>query len=101
MNYFLKVIREREVHPKSETPRKRWSRKEESDFYRTLISYGVDYSASEKKFSWTRFRQIARIDKFDDVFTDFFQAYMAMCKRIAGKPLSEEEGDFLKLKFKI
>jgi hypothetical protein len=86
-------MRERDVQQKVELQRKRWSRKEEGDFYRTLMAYGVDYSVSEKKFSWTRFRQLSRIDKFDDVFTDYYQAFVAMCKRILGQPLTEEEGN--------
>lgn len=81
-------MRERE---KSEL-RKRWNRKEESDFYRTLITYGVDFS--DKKFSWTRFRQLAKIEKSEDTITEYFLAYVAMCKKIVGQKLSEEEGNF-------
>jgi len=87
----VQVMRERE---KAEI-RRRWSRKEEADFYRTLVNYGVDFSTSESKFSWSRFRQMSRIDKPDDVLTDYYLSFIAMCKKIVGQRLTEEEGDML------
>ena len=90
---IFQVLRERDAQ-KAELKR-RWSRKEESDFYRTLINYGVDFSTTESKFSWSRFRQMSRIDKPDDVFTDYYLSFIAMCKKIVGQPLTEEEGNLL------
>ncbi len=93
-SYFTvqQVLRERDLQ-KAES-RKRWSRKEESDFYRTLVNYGVDFSAADQKFSWSRFRQMARVDKPDDVLTEYYLAFIAACKKIVGQTLTEEEGEF-------
>ena len=87
-------MRERDIH-KVELQRKRWSRKEEADFYRTLMAYGIEISTtSDKKYSWTRFRQLSRIDKIDEVLTEYYQAFSSMCKRVLGQPLSDEEGNY-------
>ena len=40
-----------------------------------------------------RFRALGRLEsKFDETMVEYYLAFMAMCKRIAGLPLSEEEG---------
>ena len=86
------VIREREQQ-KIDIQQKKWSRKEEADFLRTLYSYGVDYSKSEKKYVWDRFRTLARLDKkFDDTLNEYLLTFIAMCKKVTGKKLSESEG---------
>ena len=40
-----------------------------------------------------RFRALGRLEsKFDETMVEYYLAFMAMCKRVAGLPLSEEEG---------
>jgi hypothetical protein len=45
-------------------------------------------------YDWTRFRAISRLDKkFDDTMTEYYKAFCAMCKRVCGLKLTEEEGE--------
>ena len=40
-----------------------------------------------------RFRALGRLEgKFDETMVEYYLAFMAMCKRVANLPLSEEEG---------
>ena len=40
-----------------------------------------------------RFRALGRLEsKYDDTMLEYYLAFMAMCKRVAGLDLSEEEG---------
>jgi len=56
------------------------------------MAYGVEYSPKEARFVWDRFRALGRLDnKYDDTLVEYYLAFMAMCKRVAGLPLSEEE----------
>ena len=43
----------------------RWSRREESEFIRTLSVYGVDYDPEKEEFRWEAFRRVAGIGKLD------------------------------------
>lgn len=70
----------------------RWSRREEQDFYRTLVSFGVEQDADTAEYRWDQFKQLARLEtKLDQTLTDYLTAFMAMCKRIAHRPLSTAE----------
>ena len=41
----------------------------------------------------SRFRALGRLEgKFDETMVEYYLAFMAMCKRVANLPLSEEEG---------
>ncbi|XP_013778295.1 chromodomain-helicase-DNA-binding protein 7-like isoform X3 [Limulus polyphemus] len=88
---FEAAIKERELK-KKELQQSRWSRREEADFYRTVSSFGVEFKCSEQKYVWNRFRAVARLDrKFDDTLTEYFKAFYAMCKRVCGRKLTDEE----------
>ena len=79
------VIREREAQ-KIEMMQKRWSRREELDFYRTVLTFGVDYSVKDETYAWDRFRQLAKLEKkYDDTLTEYYNAFVAMCKRTVAK----------------
>ena len=85
------VIREREQQ-KIDMQQKKWTKKEELDFLNTILSFGVEYSRREKRYVWDRFRQLARLErKFDDSVTEYYLSFMAMCKRVVGRKLSEAE----------
>lgn len=48
----------------------RWSRREESEFIRTLSVYGVDYDPEKEEFRWEAFRRVAgekKLDKKSDI----------------------------------
>ena len=64
----------------------RWTRREESDFYRTVSTFGVEFSRVAGRFRWDRFREQARLDKkHDDSLTEYFHAFYFMCQRVCGK----------------
>ena len=85
------VIREREQQ-KIDVEQKKWSRKEEINFLRTVLTFGVEYSRKEKRYVWDRFRQLSRLDrKFDDTLTEYLACFFASCKKSAGKKLSNDE----------
>jgi hypothetical protein len=47
---------------------------------------------NKKKYEWTKFRAISKLDKkFDETMTEYYRAFTAMCKRVCGiKPTLEE-----------
>ena len=84
------LLQERELRRLEE--RQRWSRREETDFYRTLISFGVEQDPGTGEYRWERFRQLGRLDnKLDLTLTEHYTALHAMCKRVARRPLSAAE----------
>ena len=85
------VIREREQQ-KIDLQQRQWTKKEETDFLRTVLAFGVEYSRKEKRYVWDRFRQLARLEKkYDDSITEYFTGFVAMCKKVLGQKLSAEE----------
>ncbi|KAL5021350.1 hypothetical protein ScPMuIL_000505 [Solemya velum] len=70
----------------------RWSRREESDFYRVVSSFGVEFDCHTGRYKWDRFRVLARLDKKpDEALTEYFQAFYHMCLRVCRRFRSEEE----------
>jgi hypothetical protein len=62
--------------------------------YSELITYISLSFRKRNRYDWTRFRAISRLDKkFDDTMTEYYKAFSAMCKRICGLKLTEEEGE--------
>ncbi|KAJ6220331.1 hypothetical protein RDWZM_006143 [Blomia tropicalis] len=88
---FEAVMRAKELK-KREQAQKKWSRREESDFYRVVSSYGIEYNRATDAFDWGRFRMFAKLDrKMDDTLTEYFRAFYAMCKKVVGRQLTEED----------
>ncbi|CAG0889163.1 unnamed protein product [Darwinula stevensoni] len=91
------LVRERELK-RLELQQRRWSKREEAEFQRVIASYGVDYDRKEKRLDWTRFRQLAHLDrKYDDTLNEYYHAFMAMCKRMGGRKLTPEEVELLQM----
>ncbi len=67
-------------------------RKEEVDFYRTLLSFGVEYS-NDRRPIWQRFKQLARIDRSDESLNEYFNGFMTMIKKQLGMSTSDDEGN--------
>ena len=85
------VIREREQQ-KLDVVNKKLNRKEENDFYRAIMAYGIEHSKDGKKIVWDRFKALARLDKkYDDTMNEFFNAFMGACKKANKEALNEEE----------
>ncbi|CAB1317634.1 unnamed protein product [Coregonus sp. 'balchen'] len=63
--------------------RQRWTRREESDFYRVVSTFGVIYDTDRQRFDWTQFRAFARLDKkSDESLEKYYFSFVAMCKRV-------------------
>jgi len=85
------IVREREKQ-KVELQQRRWTRREEGDFFRTISNFGVEYNKKLGRYDWTRFRAISRLErKYDETLTEYLRAFCAMCKKACGRKLTDEE----------
>ncbi|XP_059586405.1 chromodomain-helicase-DNA-binding protein 8 isoform X3 [Alligator mississippiensis] len=65
----------------------RWTRREQSDFYRVVSSFGVEYDPDTLRFHWGRFRALARLDrKTDESLTKYYHGFVAMCRQVCRLP---------------
>ncbi|XP_075938173.1 chromodomain-helicase-DNA-binding protein 6 isoform X1 [Anarhichas minor] len=72
---------------------RRWTRREQADFYRTVSSYGVVYDSDRKSFDWSRFRALARLErKTDESLERYFNSFVNMCRTACKLPPRKEEG---------
>lgn len=72
---------------------KRWTRREQADFYRTVSSFGVIYDQDKKCFNWTQFRALSRLDKkTDESLEKYFHSFVAMCRNVCRLPLRKDDG---------
>merc|ERR1712025_825902 len=88
------VIKEREQQ-KLEMLQKRWNRREEIEFFRTLVAYGVNYNTKSNMYDWERFKQLSKLDKkFDETLTEYYLAFLDMCEKLTGKKKSSKQESF-------
>ncbi|KAM8914783.1 chromodomain-helicase-DNA-binding protein 6 isoform 2-T2 [Spinachia spinachia] len=72
---------------------RRWTRREQADFYRTVSSYGVAYDSDRKSFDWSQFRALARLErKTDESLERYFNSFVNMCRTACKLPPRKEEG---------
>ncbi|XP_028263102.1 chromodomain-helicase-DNA-binding protein 6 isoform X2 [Parambassis ranga] len=72
---------------------RRWTRREQADFYRTVSSYGVVYDPERKTFDWSQFRALARLErKTDESLERYFNSFVNMCRTACKLPPRKEEG---------
>uniref|UniRef100_UPI0037E89DC5 chromodomain-helicase-DNA-binding protein 6 isoform X2 n=1 Tax=Semicossyphus pulcher TaxID=241346 RepID=UPI0037E89DC5 len=72
---------------------RRWTRREQADFYRTVSSYGVVYDPDRKSFDWSQFRALARLErKTDESLERYFNSFINMCRTACKLPPRKEEG---------
>ncbi|XP_057701605.1 chromodomain-helicase-DNA-binding protein 6 isoform X1 [Corythoichthys intestinalis] len=72
---------------------RRWTRREQMDFYRTVSSFGVAYDPDRKMFDWSQFRVLARLErKTDDSLETYFNSFVKMCRSACKLPPRKEEG---------
>lgn len=75
------------------SPRVRWTRREQSDFYRTVSSFGVVFDPERKQFDWSQFRSLARLErKTDESLERYFNSFVSMCRTACKLPPRKEEG---------
>lgn len=71
----------------------RWTRREESDFYRVVSTFGVIYDTDRQRFDWTQFRAFARLDKkSDESLEKYYFSFVAMCKRVCRMQVKTNTG---------
>ncbi|XP_034534536.1 chromodomain-helicase-DNA-binding protein 6, partial [Notolabrus celidotus] len=72
---------------------RRWTRREQADFYRTVSSFGVVYDGDRKTFDWAQFRALARLErKTDESLERYFNSFVNMCRTACKLPPRKEEG---------
>uniref|UniRef100_A0A8C4YKM8 Chromodomain helicase DNA binding protein 8 n=1 Tax=Gopherus evgoodei TaxID=1825980 RepID=A0A8C4YKM8_9SAUR len=76
----------------------RWTRREQSDFYRVVSSFGVEYDPDTLRFHWGRFRALARLNrKTDESLTKYFHGFVAMCRQVCRLPPAASDGEHPRL----
>uniref|UniRef100_A0A8C6X3U3 DNA helicase n=1 Tax=Naja naja TaxID=35670 RepID=A0A8C6X3U3_NAJNA len=74
----------------------RWTRREQSDFYRVVSTFGVEYDPDTMRFHWSRFRTLARLDKkTDESLAKYFHGFVAMCRQVCRLPPSPDPTLFI------
>uniref|UniRef100_A0A667XWZ7 Chromodomain helicase DNA binding protein 6 n=1 Tax=Myripristis murdjan TaxID=586833 RepID=A0A667XWZ7_9TELE len=72
---------------------RRWTRREQADFYRTVSSFGVVYDPERKAFDWSQFRALARLErKTDQSLERYFSSFVNMCRTACRLPPRKDEG---------
>ncbi|KAI8883742.1 hypothetical protein K501DRAFT_86912 [Backusella circina FSU 941] len=67
----------------------RWSKKNRSDFLRTLLSFGVERNEDEE-YEWGRFKEIAGLEKkTDDSLTLYYEKIFVACEESVKRHQSE------------
>lgn len=74
----------------------RWTRREQTDFYRVVSTFGVEYDPDNMQFHWDRFRTFARLDKkTDESLTKYFHGFVAMCRQVCRLPPAAGDGEIV------
>ena len=72
-----------------------WTRREESDFYRIVSTFGVERDPETGQFIWDKFRLLAKLErKLDNMLTEYFRAFYHMCMKVCRRFSSEDEGSY-------
>uniref|UniRef100_A0A8C7HVX7 Chromodomain helicase DNA binding protein 6 n=1 Tax=Oncorhynchus kisutch TaxID=8019 RepID=A0A8C7HVX7_ONCKI len=73
---------------------RRWTRREQADFYRTVSSFGVVYDPEKKAFDWSPFRSFARLErKTDESLERYFSSFVSMCRTACRLTPRKDEGN--------
>ena len=88
---FEAVLKERQRLRRDH--QQRWSRREETDFYRVVSTFGVERDRFSGQFKWDTFRKLANLPKkMDDTLFEYFKAFYYMLRRVLRLFTSEEDG---------
>ncbi|KAJ3129317.1 choline dehydrogenase 7 [Nowakowskiella sp. JEL0407] len=60
------------------------TRKEKLDFQRTIMTFGVETKAGHVR-DWTRFKELAKIDKPDELLDEHYLKLITMCAKVIDK----------------
>uniref|UniRef100_A0A671KD87 Chromodomain-helicase-DNA-binding protein 6-like n=1 Tax=Sinocyclocheilus anshuiensis TaxID=1608454 RepID=A0A671KD87_9TELE len=73
---------------------RRWTRREQADFNRTVSSFGVVYDPEKKTLDWSQFRALARLErKTDESLERYFHSFFSMCRTACRLPPRKDEGN--------
>uniref|UniRef100_A0A6P7GKH5 Chromodomain-helicase-DNA-binding protein 6 isoform X2 n=1 Tax=Diabrotica virgifera virgifera TaxID=50390 RepID=A0A6P7GKH5_DIAVI len=73
---------------------KRWTKREEADFFRVVSSYGVIYYRKKKSYDWIKFKQLAKLEKkSDEELTEYYKHFVMMCKKQTGMNIEDSNYD--------
>lgn len=69
---------------------RKWSRREEADFYRVVSSFGVERARNDDptgaRFVWDNFRMLANLNrKSDEALEAYYYAFLRMCRRVCNR----------------
>lgn len=82
--------RERE-RSRLETISRKWTKREEADFFKIVSSYGIDYDRKRKSYDWTRFKSLAKLEKKpDELLTEYYKNFILMCKKHCGIKIDDD-----------
>lgn len=87
------VMRDSNKEREKLTIGKRWTKREEADFFRVASSYGIIYYRKKKCYDWLKFKQLAKLEKkSDEDLTEYYKHFVMMCKKQSG--VNIEEGSY-------
>ncbi|XP_057666138.1 chromodomain-helicase-DNA-binding protein 7 isoform X2 [Diorhabda carinulata] len=90
----LEALRDPVKEKEKLTIGKRWSKREEADFFRVASSYGVIYYRKKKSYDWIKFKQLAKLEKkSEEELTEYYKHFVMMCKKQTGMNIEESNYD--------
>lgn len=73
---------------------KKWTKREEADFFRVVSSYGINYYRKKKSYDWTKFKMLSKLEKkSDEDLIDYYKNFVIMCKKQTGIKSDDESYD--------
>lgn len=77
--------------PRLDLVQRKWTRREEADFLRTIWNFGVLYDPEKQTYEWTKFKLLSKLDKkIDEAMTEYYKSFMNMCRKQCGLKIEEE-----------
>ena len=75
----------------------RWLKREELDFYRTLMSFGVVLKKETGAYDWSKFRTLAKLEKKgSDQLEQYYEEFIHMCQMVCSKSIENRYGKLSK-----
>lgn len=94
MEQVLREQQQQQQTKEKSTIAKRWTKREEGDFFRVASTYGVIYYRKKKSYDWMKFKQLAKLDKkSDEELTDYYKHFVQMCKKQVGLLVEDNSYD--------
>ncbi|KAJ3193623.1 choline dehydrogenase 7 [Irineochytrium annulatum] len=85
----IKARQEKEDE-KNKLKERELTKKDKLEFYRTLVSYGVDTDPVTKARDWTRFKEISQLRKTTDVMDEYYIRLITICDEILDPKVAQD-----------